>query len=190
MGKIFSKKVGKKQILMIGLDNAGKTTILYQLMGRMDEDMATAPTIGSNIETITYKNITLRITDMGGKKGARNLWVHDFATSDAIIFVIDCSDKDRIKEAKKEIRTVVEHEQLRPRVPLLFFANKQDVEGRLEDEEINKKLGLNNIDPERWFCQGTVATNPEDKGISTGLDWLADRLKKQNLKSSKKKKGK
>eukprot|EP01121_Diplochlamys_sp_Union-15-3_P008444 TRINITY_DN2240_c0_g1_i2.p1 TRINITY_DN2240_c0_g1~~TRINITY_DN2240_c0_g1_i2.p1 ORF type:complete len:201 (+),score=41.65 TRINITY_DN2240_c0_g1_i2:52-603(+) len=183
MGNLFSKKVGRRQILMIGLDNAGKTTILYHMMRKSEEEILNAvPTIGHNVEVITHKNITLRVNDMGGKKKDRNLWVHDFATSDAIIFVIDCSDKERIKEAKKEIRTVVEHEQLKPKTPLLFFANKQDVEGRLDDAELSKMLGLNNIDPERWLCQGTVATNPEDNGINTGLDWLADRLKKSKKK--------
>ena len=95
--KVFEKIVGKKEmrILMVGLDAAGKTTILYKL--KLGEVVTTIPTIGFNVETVEYKNISFTVWDVGGQQSIRQLWKHYYANTDAIIYVIDSNDNKRIK---------------------------------------------------------------------------------------------
>lgn len=75
------------RILMVGLDGAGKTTILYKL--KIGEVISTIPTIGFNVETVEYKNICFTVWDIGGQKKIRNLWNHYYPNTSAVIFVVD-----------------------------------------------------------------------------------------------------
>merc|ERR1711997_287049 len=80
----------ERRILMVGLDAAGKTTILYQL--KLGEVLRTVPTIGFNVETVEYKNINFTVWDVGGQDRIRPLWRHYYRDADGIIFVVDCND--------------------------------------------------------------------------------------------------
>ena len=96
MGFIFSKffsLISKRdaRILMIGLDAAGKTSILYQL--KMAELVKTIPTIGFNVEMLDYKGLRLTIWDVGGQDKIRILWKHYYQNTDGILFVVDSNDK-------------------------------------------------------------------------------------------------
>lgn len=105
-GKFFGMQRDLK-ILMVGLDAAGKTTILYQL--RLGESITSIPTIGFNVETVQYKNICFNIWDIGGQERLRSLWAHYFESNDAIIYVVDCADIDRLdNECKHELHRVIE----------------------------------------------------------------------------------
>merc|ERR1712195_452377 len=86
-GKVFAGLVGKKdcRILMVGLDAAGKTTILYKL--KLGEVVTTIPTIGFNVETVEYKNIAFTVWDVGGQDKIRPLWRHYYTNTEGIIFV-------------------------------------------------------------------------------------------------------
>ena len=125
---LFKKLFGKKnvRILMVGLDAAGKTTILYKLM--LGEVVTAIPTIGFNVEVVEYKNIKFEVWDVGGQDTIRPLWVHYYQNTDAIIFVVDSHDRDpeRIQDAKDEIRTLMNQEELKE-ASLLVLANKQDL---------------------------------------------------------------
>jgi small GTP-binding protein len=92
---------------MVGLDAAGKTTILYKLM--LGEVVTAIPTIGFNVETVEYKNIKFTVWDVGGQDTIRPLWVHYYQNTDAIIFVVDSQDTraDRIQEAHDEIHNLM-----------------------------------------------------------------------------------
>merc|ERR1711892_782152 len=92
---IFSGLFGKKdmRILMVGLDSAGKTTILYKL--KLGEIVTTIPTIGFNVETVEYKNIGFTVWDVGGQDKIRPLWRHYFQNTQAVIFVVDSNDRER-----------------------------------------------------------------------------------------------
>jgi len=94
--KVFSSLVGKKdcRILMVGLDAAGKTTILYKL--KLGEVVTTIPTIGFNVETVEYKNISFTVWDVGGQDKIRPLWRHYYQNTQGIIFVVDCNDRERV----------------------------------------------------------------------------------------------
>ncbi|XHG06832.1 hypothetical protein AWENTII_010010 [Aspergillus wentii] len=124
--KIFDKLWGRKEmrILMVGLDAAGKTTILYKL--KLGEIVTTIPTIGFNVETVEYKNIQFTVWDVGGQDKIRPLWRHYFQNTQGIIFVVDSNDRDRIVEAREELQRMLNEDELRDAL-LLVFANKQDL---------------------------------------------------------------
>eukprot|EP01147_Barroeca_monosierra_P004815 gene4815-111_t len=173
-GKLFSGLFGKKEmrILMVGLDSAGKTTILYKL--KLGEIVTTIPTIGFNVETVEYKNISFTVWDVGGQDKIRPLWRHYFQNTQGLIFVVDSNDRERIGEAREELNRMLAEDELRDAV-LLVLANKQDLPQAMNAAEINEKLGLHQLRNRDWYIQATCATNGE--GLYEGLDWLSSKLK-------------
>ena len=121
---LFSGLFGKRdmRILMVGLDAAGKTTILYKL--KLGEIVTTIPTIGFNVETVEYKNISFTVWDVGGQDKIRPLWRHYFQNTQGLIFVVDSNDRERVGEARDELHRMLQEDELRDAV-LLIFANKQ-----------------------------------------------------------------
>ncbi|KAL7789409.1 ADP-ribosylation factor 1 [Trichoderma ceciliae] len=173
--KIFDKLWGKKEmrILMVGLDAAGKTTILYKL--KLGEIVTTIPTIGFNVETVEYKNIQFTVWDVGGQDKIRPLWRHYFQNTQGIIFVVDSNDRDRIVEAREELQRMLNEDELRDAI-LLVFANKQDLPNAMNAAEITDKLGLHSLRQRAWYIQSTCATSGD--GLYEGLEWLATTLRK------------
>uniref|UniRef100_A0A8C1G0W2 ADP-ribosylation factor 4-like n=2 Tax=Cyprinus carpio TaxID=7962 RepID=A0A8C1G0W2_CYPCA len=102
ISSLFSRLFGKKQmrILMVGLDAAGKTTILYKL--KLGEIVTTIPTIGFNVETVEYKNICFTVWDVGGQDKIRPLWRHYFQNTQGLIFVVDSNDRERVAESAED----------------------------------------------------------------------------------------
>lgn len=158
---------------MLGLDAAGKTTILYRL--HIGEVLSTVPTIGFNVEKVQYKNVVFTVWDVGGQEKLRPLWRHYFNNTDALIFVIDSQDRERIPKATQEFKTIIEDPLMRNSA-VLIFANKQDMPGALNTAEICEALGLPEMKSRKWHVQGSIATRGE--GLYEGLDWLATTLRK------------
>jgi ADP-ribosylation factor-like protein 1 len=176
MGLWFSKMMsffGEKEarILVLGLDNAGKTTILYRL--QVGEVVSTIPTIGFNVETVNYKNIKFQVWDLGGQTSIRPYWRCYFPNTQAVIYVVDSSDTERIATSKQEFHAILEEEELKD-AAVLVFANKQDLPGALSDAQVTEGLGLHNIKSRQWAIFKTSAIKGE--GLFEGLDWLANTL--------------
>lgn len=173
ISSLFNRLFGKKQmrILMVGLDAAGKTTILYKL--KLGEIVTTIPTIGFNVETVEYKNISFTVWDVGGQDKIRPLWRHYFQNTQGLIFVVDSNDKERVEEAKDELQKMLQEEDLREAV-LLVFANKLDLPNAMTPSEITDRLGLNQLRSRKWYIQATCA--PQGQGLYEGLDWLSAKL--------------
>ncbi|KAJ6899695.1 ADP-ribosylation factor family protein [Populus alba x Populus x berolinensis] len=169
LGRLFSKK--EMRILMVGLDAAGKTTILYKL--KLGEIVTTIPTIGFNVETVEYKNISFTVWDVGGQDKIRPLWRHYFQNTQGLIFVVDSNDRDRVGEARDELHRMLNEDELRDAV-LLVFANKQDLPNAMNAAEITDKLGLHSLRQRHWYIQSTCATSGE--GLYEGLDWLSNNI--------------
>ena len=131
---------------MLGLDAVGKTTILYKL--KLGEIVSSVPTIGFNVETVEYKNIKFTVWDVGGQDKIRLLWRHYYRNTQGLIFVVDSSDKERIDIAREELMRMLEEEELKDAV-VLVFANKQDI-GVMSVPEITEKLGLHTLRRE-WY---------------------------------------
>merc|ERR1711892_205612 len=172
--KLFDSLISKKdmRILMVGLDSAGKTTILYKL--KLGEIVTTIPTIGFNVETVEYKNIGFTVWDVGGQDKIRPLWRHYFQNTQAVIFVVDSNDRERVSEARDELARMLNEDDLREAV-LLVFANKQDLPRAMNAAEITDKLGLHSMKNRNWYIQATCATSGD--GLFEGLDWLSSQLK-------------
>jgi len=177
MGLLFSKvwerMVGKQEmrILMVGLDAAGKTTILYKL--KLGEVVTTIPTIGFNVETVEYKNISFTVWDVGGQDKIRPLWRHYYQNTQGLIFVVDSNDRDRIEDAKEELNKMLNEDEMRD-AALLVFANKQDLPNAMAAADITEKLGLNSMRNRQWFIQSACATTGD--GLYEGLDWMSRTL--------------
>uniref|UniRef100_A0A8C7JIQ7 ARF GTPase 3 n=11 Tax=Protacanthopterygii TaxID=41705 RepID=A0A8C7JIQ7_ONCKI len=173
-GNLLKSLLGKKEmrILMVGLDAAGKTTILYKL--KLGEIVTTIPTIGFNVETVEYKNISFTVWDVGGQDKIRPLWRHYFQNTQGLIFVVDSNDRERVNEAREELMRMLAEDELRDAV-LLIFANKQDLPNAMNAAEITDKLGLHSLRHRNWYIQATCATSGD--GLYEGLDWLANQLK-------------
>ncbi|KZS97549.1 ARF/SAR protein [Sistotremastrum niveocremeum HHB9708] len=164
------------RILMLGLDSAGKTTILYRL--QIGEVIATVPTIGFNAETVQYKNLKFQAWDLGGQDKIRSYWRCYFENTSAIIYVIDSADHNRLTLSRTELLTMLSEEELRG-VPLLVYCNKQDLEGALKPEEISDKLGLAGGEKDRpWSVRGCSAIKGE--GLEDGMDWLANAIQNKS----------
>jgi len=145
MGKTFSKLFDKwfglqeMRVVMLGLDAAGKTTVLYKL--HIGEVLSTVPTIGFNVEKVQYKNVQFTVWDVGGQEKLRPLWRHYFNNTDGLIYVVDSLDKDRIGKACSEFKTIISDPLMRNSA-ILVFANKQDLPGSLNPSECVR----------RWTC--------------------------------------
>ena len=173
--RIWERMFGKKEmrILMVGLDAAGKTTILYKL--KLGEVVTTIPTIGFNVETVEYKNISFTVWDVGGQDKIRPLWRHYYQNTQGLIFVVDSSDRERVELAKEELHKMLGEEELRDAV-VLVFANKQDL-GVMSVAEVTEKLGLHTLRGREWYIQGTCALSGD--GLYDGLDWLSKTISKK-----------
>lgn len=172
--KLFDSFFGSREmkVVMLGLDAAGKTTILYKL--HIGEVLSTVPTIGFNVEKVQYKNVQFTVWDVGGQEKLRPLWKHYFSTTDGLIYVVDSLDRERIRKATAEFQAIVNDPLMRNSI-ILVFANKQDMKGAMTPAEVCEALGLFNLHNKRWHIQGTCATKGE--GLYEGLDWLASTLK-------------
>ena len=175
--KLFDSLFGSREmrVVMLGLDAAGKTTILYKL--HIGEVLSTVPTIGFNVEKVQYKNVIFTVWDVGGQEKLRPLWRHYFNNTDALIYVVDCCDRDRVGKAASEFKQIIEDPLMQHSV-LLVYANKQDLPRALSPSEIVSALGLQGMKNRGWHVQGAVATRGE--GLYEGMDWLSGVLKSLN----------
>merc|ERR1712232_1185217 len=171
--RVWERMFGKKEmrILMVGLDAAGKTTILYKL--KLGEVVTTIPTIGFNVETVEYKNISFNVWDIGGQDKIRKLWRYYYANTQGLIFVVDSNDRDRIEDAREELHQMLGEDEMRDAV-VLVFANKQDLPNAMPAADITEKLGLHSMRKRQWYIQSARATTGD--GLYEGLDWMSRAL--------------
>ena len=165
--KKMKQKEKEMRLLMLGLDNAGKTTILKKFNG---EDIDTiSPTLGFNIKTLEYKSYKLNIWDVGGQKSLRSYWKNYYESTDGLIWVVDSADKWRLEDCKKELHGLLQEERL-VGATLLVFANKQDISGSLSSDEIKQILDLDSIKSHHWQIIGCSAVT--GARLLDGIDWL------------------
>ena len=181
MGNIFTtvwnRMVSNREmrILMLGLDAAGKTTMLYKL--KLGEVVGSIPTVGFNVETVEYKNINMTVWDVGGQDKIRPVWRHYYRGTQGLIFVVDSNDRDRIYDAavyhhsaREELAKLLAADELRD-AAVLVMANKQDMPGAMKPDEVAERMGLTKLRDRKWHCQGTNCLTGD--GLYAGLDWLS-----------------
>ncbi|PXF48099.1 ADP-ribosylation factor-like protein 2 [Gracilariopsis chorda] len=130
------------RILVLGLDNAGKTTIMKRLKG---EDVhSVSPTLGFDINTLEFDKYKLNMWDVGGQQTIRTYWRNYFEQTDGIIWVVDSADVARLSDCRAELETILMEERLAG-ASLLVLANKQDLSGALTTESVVEHLALNDM---------------------------------------------
>ncbi|XP_030072261.1 ADP-ribosylation factor-like protein 14 [Microcaecilia unicolor] len=176
MGLVGSRhsKVRQARILMLGLEAAGKSTLLYKF--KFKEPFTTIPTIGFNVEMIeTDKDIALTIWDVGGQQKMRTLWCCYFENTDGLVYVVDSTDKKHLEDSKKEFELIIKNELIK-NVPVVVLANKQDLPGALNAEEITRKLNMKRYCSDRdWFVQPCCAITGQ--GLEEGLGKVKEFVK-------------
>ena len=169
--KKLKEKEKEMRILMVGLDNAGKTTILRKFNG---EDVHTiAPTLGFNIKTLEFRGYKLNVWDVGGQKTIRSYWRNYFEQTDAIVWVVDSADKRRLEVCRDELHQLLDQEKLAG-ASLLIFANKQDLAGSLSSDEISNvlQLGSDKFTSRHWQIHPCSAMT--GSGLVEGISWAVD----------------
>lgn len=187
------------RILMLGLDAAGKTTILYKV--KLNETVQTIPTIGQssffeilinnifffflfigfNVETVTpAPGITFTVWDIGGQSKLRPLYSHYYDKTDGLLFVVDSSDRERLQEARDELFGIITDESMST-VPVVIIANKSDLSTAVKPSELIGQLSLHSFPRRRWYIQSTCAITGE--GIVEGMQQLAKMIKDKRKSS-------
>jgi len=179
MGGLFSylkSLIGGRELrdLILGLDGAGKTTILYAL--QVGEVVTTIPTIGFNVEQVNYKNLTFQVWDLGGQTSIRPYWRCYYANTDAIIYVVDSADRDRLAISRQELNLMLQEDELKSAV-LVVMANKQDMEGAMSVAEIHSALGLESLRNRTFQIFKTSAIRGE--GLDSAMLFLSESLTNQ-----------
>lgn len=175
----FSERHAK--ILMLGLDAAGKTTVLYKL--KLNEIVSTIPTIGFNVETVQpVKNVSFTVWDVGGQDKIRPLWRHYFVGCEGLIFVVDSADPTRFREAQSELEWILEADEMEG-VPVVILANKQDLPKAATPSDVAAKLGLRDVRNRKWHVQGTSATVGE--GVLEAMQELSKLVKQFQATSTR-----
>ena len=172
------------KLLFLGLDNAGKTTLLHMLKeGRVSIHQ---PTIHPNVDELIMGKLKFQAFDLGGHEIARKLWKEYLASGvDGVIYIVDAVDRERFPEAKKELDALLTSEQL-ANVPFLVLGNKIDLARAVSEEQLRDSLGLyettgkdikgdvreNNVRPIELYMCSVV----KKMGYGDGFKWLAQFL--------------
>eukprot|EP00462_Mataza_sp_D1_P000758 CAMPEP_0175095352 /NCGR_PEP_ID=MMETSP0086_2-20121207/4104_1 /TAXON_ID=136419 /ORGANISM="Unknown Unknown, Strain D1" /LENGTH=184 /DNA_ID=CAMNT_0016368583 /DNA_START=19 /DNA_END=573 /DNA_ORIENTATION=+ len=165
------------RILLLGLDNAGKTSILKKLA---DEEIThIMPTQGFNIKSIQKDGFKLNVWDIGGQKTIRPYWQNYYDNTDALVYVIDSADKKRVEETGVEMNELIENEKLST-VPILILANKQDLHNSLSAKDIAQELNLVNIRDRPWQINGVSAKTGE--GLDDAFKWVVETVNSNKTK--------
>mgnify|MGYP006181483019 FL=1 len=181
MGLLQSKsRTNPVRIIMVGLDAAGKTTILYQLQKSSKSELTPLPIIGFNIETLTYNDLNLNVWDVGGRTNTFRFFKYYYTDVGAVVFVVDSNDRETFPFAKEHLEKLladVYKENQKP-LPFLIFANKQDLPNAMSVSEISSELELDRQRTEvsAWNIQPCCAVTKD--GIHDGLSWLSSELNK------------
>ncbi|GET90842.1 ADP-ribosylation factor-like protein [Leishmania tarentolae] len=163
------KRDNEPRVLILGLDNAGKTTILNRL-GVSEENHTEAPegpTQGFNIMNVNRDGRRIKLCDLGGQRALRDFWEDYYANTDCIMYVVDSSDQRRLEEAHESFVEVVKGV---PNVPVLVLANKQDLATAKDPKTVAEALQLSEYRDRSWHVQGCSAKS--GNGLEEGLTWI------------------
>ncbi|XP_038042507.2 ADP-ribosylation factor-like protein 3 isoform X2 [Anas platyrhynchos] len=159
------------RIVLLGLDNAGKTTLLKRLAS--EEVTTITPTQGFNIKSVHSHGFKLNVWDIGGQRSVRPYWRKYLGSTDLLIYVIDSADQKRFEETGQELAELTEDESLTG-VPLLVFANKQDLVTAAPAAEIAEGLSLHTYRDREWQIQACSALSGE--GVQDGMNWISSQI--------------
>lgn len=171
---IFSKT--EFHVLILGIDKAGKTTLLEKLKAHYSKleglpPDRIVPTVGLNIGRVEVLNSKLVFWDLGGQLGLRSIWEKYYEEAHAVVFVVDAACTLRFEDSKSALEKVLRHEDLRG-APLLILANKQDLAEAVSADELARYLDLKKLDERAYTFEGVSAY--DGTGIKESVDWLVE----------------
>ncbi len=164
------------RLMMVGLDGAGKTTVLTQL--KLGKVIHTVPTVGFNLEKVSYQGLEFNIWDIGGQEAIRPLWNHYAEDNDGVFFIIDAADQNRLLLAYEEIQKLFQIKCLQS-VPFVIFLNKQDLPNPTRKEVVEEYLKTTFDGRMNFQVFECVAIDPLHLGLVQGLDWMYDQLREK-----------
>eukprot|EP01084_Bolivina_argentea_P263068 445141_1 len=168
--KWFGPPPKQFRMLLLGLDSAGKTTILHQL--KSGEKKPTVPTIGFNVETIALDNMQICVWDVGGQDKLRSLWRSYYAGTSGVVFVIDSADINRLDSVKDELHHLMHEVELKYSI-VAIVANKQDLPNALSGDKLIDELELTKLRC-KYKVFECIAT--KNIGITELLHWLSENM--------------
>ncbi len=169
------------QVLIVGIDYAGKTSVLEQIKGIFCgmEPLPPGkipPTVGLNIGRVCIDRANLVFWDVGGARSLRSLWERYYGEAHGLLFVVDSADSARLEEARDVLQQLLNNAELAG-IPLLVFANKQDATGALTPHEVQARFGLQQADGSSQPQNVLGSTAIRGEGIEEGVRWLAETLR-------------
>ncbi|CAN9498080.1 unnamed protein product [Ophioblennius macclurei] len=180
--KRWREPARKVTLVMVGLDNAGKTAAVRGIQGENPQDVA--PTVGFSKVDLKQGKFEVTIFDLGGGKRIRGIWKNYYSESHGVVFVVDSSDVQRIQETREAMAEVLQHPRIAGK-PVLVLANKQDREGALAEADIIENLSLEKlVNENKCLCQIEPCSavlgygKKVDKSIKKGLNWLLSNIAK------------
>ncbi|CAK6973704.1 ADP-ribosylation factor-like protein 13B isoform X3 [Scomber scombrus] len=180
--KRWREPARKVTLVMVGLDNAGKTATVRGIQGDNPQDVA--PTVGFSKVDLKQGKFEVTIFDLGGGKRIRGIWKNYYSESHGVVFVVDSSDVQRIQETRETMAEVLQHPRIAGK-PVLVLANKQDQEGALAEADIIENLSLEKlVNENKCLCQIEPCSavlgygKKVDKSIKKGLNWLLSNIAK------------
>ena len=173
----FGYKKEDYKLLILGLDNAGKTTILYQL--KFNKEIEPMPTNDNNLEVLYTENTKYNIWDLSGKEEYRKFWKLFYDNVDGFIFVVDSNDRNRIEEAAKIFNQLINEEKLKD-LPFIIYISKQDKKDAISFKEVTEKLNICNVKERVYECLATDSKNC--KSLASGLDFLKSKIERKIIK--------
>ncbi|XP_069020163.1 ADP-ribosylation factor-like protein 13B isoform X3 [Embiotoca jacksoni] len=180
--KRWREPARKVTLVMVGLDNAGKTATVRGIQGENPQDVA--PTVGFSKVDLKQGKFEVTIFDLGGGKRIRGIWKNYYSESHGVVFVVDSSDVQRIQETRETMAEVLQHPRIAGK-PVLVLANKQDQEGALAEADIIENLSLEKlVNENKCLCQIEPCSavlgygKKLDKSIKKGLNWLLNNIAK------------
>lgn len=157
------------RILMLGLDNAGKTTVIKRFCNK---DITTiSPTLGFQICPLQFRDFTINFWDIGGQQTLRSYWRNYFEATDGIVWVVDSNDAGRLETCAKELHALLGEERLSG-ASLLIFLNKVDIPTALKEEEIGRILDVESIRAQRRHVQLVRCSAVTGDGLLEGISWI------------------
>lgn len=171
-GTQIKQKEKEIRLLILGLDNAGKTTVVRRLCGAPIDLIE--PTLGFTIETLQHRaGYTLHVWDVGGQKSLRAYWRNYFEATDGLVWVVDSTDKRRLQACREALQALLQEERLAG-ATLLILANKQDCAGALDTSEMMQVLHLEEMTHQHRHWKLQTCSAVTGQGLVEGLDWMVE----------------